>query len=800
MKKLVFCLVMLQALLLRAQEFTGYVRKADSLSFPIYQAKVDVTENGKPYTSIKTYFNGQYKFNVQKNQTYTVSITYPGYTDTSFTVKTDKNARPDPETLTIKLTKDGMRLLGVIRSREEEIPIQGATIIIRDIMTRKEQRHTTGIDGSYNFKLEYETNYRVSIDKRSPGVINVYKDTSFYVSTVGYNQPLDYKLDIFLEPYTAWQKLTPRGVDTAKAASVKTEKPVVVVGQAVKQPFVEEEKKKETDEKIAKLQAELEAAKRELEALKKNEPVAKAPKKEVAAKEKTEKSKPNKKEPGPEVIIISDDIIPVTSTIQKAETKTINDTVLVAAQQQLLPAAEPKTETPVIPDMIDTVTLKPDSIMPKAPVPDIAIVIDTNKLVTSAVQVTAQAEIPDKEPVKGDPEQISASVNLQTINLKDTAISVAETSVNTNTDTITNSKNPTDKTPLSTKPLTLPGSRSRVYIGVTDEFNNALKEVIVIAKTAGGTEVTRKLTDIKGFTYMDLTKENRYYFSYSKSGFQYVSDTLYISNNGNPITKTVVLHQYQHITPSDTITSPDVHTVDNNNIISPPSYLSKGVAIDAAYAIPDNSTYPSQKARYYIQIEDEKGMPVHKALVSMNNLTRPESIKKITDNKGFAVFDLYGNCTYTVNINKVGYLQHSDTLASGNVSKNFEKVNYRIESIPEQIEYSILPYITFEKGSAVISGKTKNQMKELIQSLVNNPASKIKIYAMASADEEQAMLLSLRRADAFIKLLVSTGVPVTRIESFQYGNDKSRNNCIWPDCTPEQLQENRCVLWEIKMP
>jgi len=73
-------------------------------------------------------------------------------------------------------------------------------VILKNVMTRKEERQTTGADGSFNFKMEYETNYKVSFDKRSPGIMNIYKDTSFYVSTVGFNEPLDYRVYLRLEP------------------------------------------------------------------------------------------------------------------------------------------------------------------------------------------------------------------------------------------------------------------------------------------------------------------------------------------------------------------------------------------------------------------------------------------------------------------------------------------------------------------------------------------------------------------------------------------------------------------------
>ena len=96
-------------------------------------------------------------------------------------------------------------------------------------MTRQEDRQTTGVNGQYNFKLDYETNYRVSIDKRSAGVFNKYRDTTFYVSTIGFNQPLDYKLDINLTKDLTQHNEMPAGYNASKVTASKDLKPVVPI-------------------------------------------------------------------------------------------------------------------------------------------------------------------------------------------------------------------------------------------------------------------------------------------------------------------------------------------------------------------------------------------------------------------------------------------------------------------------------------------------------------------------------------------------------------------------------------------
>lgn len=334
-----------------AQEFHGAVKKSDSLSTSIYQAKVEITQGTEPFASLKTYFDGGYKFAPNKNQTYTIKISYPGYIDTTFSIKSDKTGKPSPEYLVVRLKKDGMRLMGAIKSAEENFPIKDACIILKNVMTRDEKRIYTGIDGAYNFKLEYETNYKVSIDKRSLGIFNKYKDTSFYISTIGFNQPLDYKLDIALDPMLYPSTTVREGYSPVKQPANANTKPMVEVSSSAKQtanqtasiaessnkaseekqPFVQEDrKKKDAQDAVAKLQAELEQTKRQLEDLKKKE----AEKKTVggASISSGNKKKP-KQDPNLEVVVIRDDVkTPAEGSKTQSETVSANQLEITRLQ------------------------------------------------------------------------------------------------------------------------------------------------------------------------------------------------------------------------------------------------------------------------------------------------------------------------------------------------------------------------------------------------------------------------------------------------------------------------------------
>lgn len=213
---------------LHAQEFIGYVKKFDTVAVAAFQAKVKITGEDNLSNFVKTYFDGSFRFTPEKKKTYSIYVSYPGYTDTTFTVSCDKKGVVSPPSVTAVLRKDGMRLVGTIRSAEDNFPVKGATIAVKNIMTQQEQRATTDIDGYFNLKLDYETMYRVYIDKYSPGVANRYKDTSLYVSTVRFNKPVDYRLDILLSNATT--KITvPEGYKSDRVPLNKNVKPVVEV-------------------------------------------------------------------------------------------------------------------------------------------------------------------------------------------------------------------------------------------------------------------------------------------------------------------------------------------------------------------------------------------------------------------------------------------------------------------------------------------------------------------------------------------------------------------------------------------
>jgi outer membrane protein OmpA-like peptidoglycan-associated protein len=250
-----FCLILSIVLLLArglaAQSLIGRVTEQDSAHTPIFMAEVTQMQDGRALATYKTYFDGTYRIKVKPSQTYQLKVSFPGKTDTTVTISVDKHATLYSGTLFISLRKDGLRLTGFILDRVQDLPISDAAIILKNVMTRREDKYITDVNGSYNLKMDYETNYILRVDKFSPGIINKYEDTSFNISTIGFNLPLDFRLDIKLDPrkgYTA----PPPGYDLHARPDNRNLKPALVV-LGIKDSV----KKREQDSVIALLNTKL---------------------------------------------------------------------------------------------------------------------------------------------------------------------------------------------------------------------------------------------------------------------------------------------------------------------------------------------------------------------------------------------------------------------------------------------------------------------------------------------------------------------------------------------------------------
>ena len=214
----------------KAQDLIGKITDQDSTHSPLFMAEIAQMQDGKTLATYKTYFDGTFRVKVKPNQSYDLKVSFPGRSDTTVSISVDKHGTLYTGTLFISLHKDGLRLTGFIIDQIQDIPIKDACIVLRNVMTRKEDRFTTDVNGSYNLKMDYETNYTLRIDKMSPGILNKYEDTSFNISTIGFNKPLDFRLDIKLGPTNGYVAPRPEYDPHAKPVNRNLKPSLVVLG------------------------------------------------------------------------------------------------------------------------------------------------------------------------------------------------------------------------------------------------------------------------------------------------------------------------------------------------------------------------------------------------------------------------------------------------------------------------------------------------------------------------------------------------------------------------------------------
>ena len=230
LKKIQFLtfLILLIAGGIRAQDLVGKISDNDTLRTPLFLAEITQLQGEQVVATCKTYFDGTFRIKVKPSQSYKVKVSYPGRTDTTVSIVVDKRGTLTSGSLFISLRKDGLRLMGFILDKEQDIPLKEVSITLKNVMTRREEKYFTDINGYYNLKMDYETNYTLKIDKLSPGIMNKYQDTSFNISTIGFNKPVDFKLDIKLGPTNGYIAPRPDYDPRAKARN-RNLKPILQV-------------------------------------------------------------------------------------------------------------------------------------------------------------------------------------------------------------------------------------------------------------------------------------------------------------------------------------------------------------------------------------------------------------------------------------------------------------------------------------------------------------------------------------------------------------------------------------------
>ncbi len=675
---------------LHAQEFTGYVKRLDTLVIPVYQARVQISCEDKELSNQKTYFNGAYTFATAKNKTYTIKISYPGYADTTFDLTTDKNGKPVTADNTVILHKDGLRFVGVLRGIDKKFPIADATIVLKNIMTRQESRQTTSIDGAYNFKLEYETNYSISIDKHSPGMANKYKDTTFHITTIGFNLPLDYKQDIYVE---------------------KLPNPEPEDFSAGRQPF-----------------------------------------------KKT------------------------TGNTAPAETQALNATVAagsgnistpVSITRSYPPAkAVADTNTPQVSSAPAAVKVKADTITSPLSIAREAAVDSINELRAAAEKKSQELKV---QKLYGDSVALAAT-KMAKQHLADSVAKVKSDFAalqKLKQDSIAGAKLAKDKIAkeLAAKKL-YDDSVMKVQLlvrkqAVTDSVNKVKLQQQAIAK-----EVAAKKATVDSISKVNLAAA-------------------------------LVLKKSKQ----DSIDIAYAAAVRHKQVRDSLAAAAKKISVDSAVAKKapmDSATEQAYAARkkmndLIVRLKaQQKNLELEIKAGQINKDTT------LTLKGSLAVRKIEDSIYLLKQVKRYNLIQDSINIANFalvNIAKQLKGANGSSAVYPSAIAtetaFADLPAVFFSKNSDTLNKAQKANLQEIIKMLVSDKKSKVRLYGLASADEDAHQQLATKRNDAIIRNLLQAGIESARIKTAQAGNKTSRNYCENTNC-PEDLQkQNRCVVMEV---
>lgn len=716
---------------LQAQEFTGYVKRLDTLVIPVYQAHVQISCEDKELSNQKTYFNGAYTFATGKNKTYTIKISFPGYADTTFDLTTDKNGKPVTADNTVILHKDGMRFVGVLRGIDKKFPIADATIVLKNIMTRQESRQTTSIDGAYNFKLEYETNYSISIDKHSPGMANKYKDTTFHITTIGFNLPLDYKQDIYVEKlahpepedFSAGRQPFKKTTGNTAPAETQALNATVAAGSGNISTPVSTTRYYPT----AKAVADTNAA-----------PVNSVP---AAVKVKADTIT------SPLTIAREAAVDSINELRAAAEKKSqglkaqklYSDSAVLAAvkmAKQHLADSVAKVKS----DLVALQKLKQDSIAGVKLAKDkIAKDIATKKMYDDSVmkvQLIARKQAVADSVNKVKLQQQLAAKEAAAKKAMQDSIVIAQLLAHN--------------------------------LAVTDSVNKVKLQQQIAAKEAAAKKATAD----------SISKANLAAALASKTSKQDSIDKAYaeavrhkqVRDSLAAITKKMPSESYVvKMGPMDSATE-QIYSARKklNDLMVRLTAQQKNLEIEIKAGQIEKDTASAMKT----------APPVRKVEDSIYLLKQVKRYNLIQD---------------SINLVNVALVNIARQLKGANGSS----ATVYPSAIATETAFADLPAVFFSKNSDTLNKAQKANLQEIIKMLVSDKKSKVRLYGLASADEDAHQQLATKRNDAIIRNLLQAGIESARIKTAQAGNKTSRNYCENTNC-PEDLQkQNRCVVMEV---
>jgi len=183
------------------------------------------------------------------------------------------------------------------------------------------------------------------------------------------------------------------------------------------------------------------------------------------------------------------------------------------------------------------------------------------------------------------------------------------------------------------------------------------------------------------------------------------------------------------------------------------------------------------------------------ALVELRNLVSGSASVQRTNQNGSSMSTVTpGN--FSVNVNKEGYVFHSENILIEQGTRNLEPKTFNIELYPiaeeavtVKSEPIILENIFFESGSSTLLESSNYEIEKLYQLLTKNESMKIQIIGHTDnvGSDGDNMTLSDARAKSVYEVLVEKGIDKSRISYTGMGESKP----IADNNTPEGQKTNR---------
>ena len=773
-----FILILLTcSLKVSAQELVGKITESDSAGTPIYQAVVTQSLDGKVIATYNTFFDGTYRLKVKPKETYEINASYPGHKDSTISVSIDKRNMLTDGTLNIALRKDGMRLMGYVMDRDQDIPIKDAGIVIRNVMTRKEEKYFTDVNGYYNLKMEFETNYSLHIDKRSPGILNKYQDTSFNISTIAFDQALDFKLDIKLG--RASGHTTPRpGYDPHAAPDNKNLKPVIqVVGKKDSAKLKEQaatlsalQKKSGTKDEVSKattpVAIDSTAIRKEQKAaadeLKKKEEVAriKAEKDKQQQEEDTKRKAQQKAEADLKAKLKADDEQKAKEIAQIAKTR--QDSISRAKQEEARKQQE---------------------------------ATDKKRKDDDALRAKQQAE---KEQ-KAKAEQAIADAKKAAASKKDTArvaqvVKKVQDTVSTSrvriepTVRITNTADEEKKSKSETKRLAkLHEAEQKQKLKDEKEAKKLADQQQKIAQLKADAEAEQKA---------EATRRAEKEAEDKKLKKQ--------AERMNPTPPLVVITKEKAPEPKAIVQPPKKDQKAVTDIPKPAKEPSiKKADTIATPAVSAGTIHPESTKSIRVKGVVKNGLNeqlLPNTYVNIRCLNTIVSLEATTDSKGAYEFTVESGYFYLVSFTKNGYettkqIVDLTSFSRGDYTMVIQYMKERDDFDPK----AKWATIQFMKNSTLTPLELSADMYPVTKMMIDDPTLTMKIYGLASIDEDDPQDLSNKRAREVANIMMGNGINASRIQISGKGASRPRSGCTQnKQCTQEQYKLDRVVMYNLK--